>query len=175
MIRLNVFGKRSAVALALMSLAESMIPAAASEQQLYENLEIKGAVECEVRQDIRTLVGSDRLLRCVFKPRGGLPDVEKRYRGSVRAVDEASSHIGGDVIAWTVLALENVDVAEASDAPIIGAYSPACDSLRAEYGLKEGSLFGGVGRNIALEPRDLEGPDGRSNIAAAIIAFELSN
>ncbi|MGE0409744.1 MAG: DUF992 domain-containing protein [Amphiplicatus sp.] len=146
----------------------------APAEELYENLDVLGAIECTVKRDIRTMVRSDRLLRCVFKAHGGLPDVEKRYFGSVRALDETSASVEGDVIAWTVLSLKDVDNAETPADPITGTYSPACNFLRTEYGLKENSLFGGVGRNIALEPRDAEDSAGSRNVAAAIIAFEIS-
>lgn len=146
---------------------------AAASERLYENIEVRGVLECAVKRDIRTMVGGRRV-RCEFEPAGGLPDVVKGYFGSVRALDEGDPAADGNVLLWNILYLKNMNEAASDDSPMTGAYSPACLSVQDEYGLKDGSLIGGAMRNIALEPRDVDQDSAQRNIASAILMFEIS-
>ncbi|MEO1240417.1 MAG: DUF992 domain-containing protein [Pseudomonadota bacterium] len=148
-------------------------PVSSPERGLYENLDVLGVLDCEVRADIRLIVGTESSLRCDYTPVEGY-DVLKRYSGYVRALTEGLSYREGDYVCWNVLFMRGDETPADHPNPIIGAYSSPVASIVEKYELKAGALVGGSKKTFALEPRCEPVERAGRNIADAISAFDLA-
>lgn len=146
---------------------------ATAAPQLYENIEVRGVMECKIKSDIHVIVGTKQFLRCDYTPQEGV-DVLKRYSGYVKSLKEGFSFQDGDFICWSVLYLRHVDAPADWADPIKGAYSTAAASVTQQYELKENALVGGANKAFALEPRCVAPERAGRNIADVVTGFELS-
>ena len=153
-------------------LAVVVAPAAANSP-LYENIEILGALDCEVDGDIRLTPDSGRALKCDYTPRG-VPGTLKRYRGFVRELVEAAPAGENDFACWTVMRLVKLGEEDETNIDFKGAYTAADIATLEDYQLKDGALLGGEGRRFALEPRCVE-PRKGTNRADVILRFEIDD
>lgn len=169
MTRSRVLILAACAAAASAATAQPMPPP--SGPRLYENVDVLGVMDCEVKGDIRLKVGGDRNLRCEYRPRG-LPDVVQGYVLSIRTMEEGFFAEDDDYVCWTVLYLRDPARGYGGGASIAGDYAAALASVAEEYGLKEGALVGGSMKTFALEPRCEADRAGR-NIADALRAVEL--
>lgn len=144
---------------------------APSGPRLYENIDVLGVMDCEVKGDVRLKVGGDRNLRCEYRPRG-LPDVVQGYVLSIRVMQEGFFAEDDDYVCWNVLYLRDPARAGDSGATIAGDYTAPLASVAEDFGLKEGALIGGSKKSFALEPRCEADRAGR-NIAGALRAVKL--
>jgi len=141
--------------------------------RLYENIEVRGVMECIIKNDIRLVVGTEQFLRCDYTPQEGV-DVLKRYSGYVKSLKEGFSYHDGDFICWSVLYLRDVDAPADWADPIKGAYSSGAAAVIQYYELKENSLVGGANKAFALEPRCVAPERAGRNIADVVTRIELS-
>jgi len=141
--------------------------------KLYENIDVRGVLECRINKDIRLIVDTEQFLRCDYVPQEGV-DVLKRYSGHVKSLKEGFSYHDGDFICWSVLYLRDADAPADWADPIKGAYSNAPGSTIQHYELKENTLVGGANKAFALEPRCVAPERAGRNIADVVTGIELS-
>lgn len=149
-----------------------LLPAtAAANSPLYENINVLGALDCEIDGDIRLYVGAERALRCDYEPRG-VPGRLKRYLGYVGEIETGLSVGEGDFACWTVLRLTRENGAEPVESKIAGQYSPASAATIEEFQLKDATLVGGGERSFALEPRCVA-PRSGANLADKMLRIDI--
>ncbi len=152
---LSLFG---AIAVAL-PLALSGLP-----QSAQAGVEI-GVLNCTVAGGTGVVIGSSKLLECVFQ-RGTYRGV---YTGRINKYGLDIGRTGSSVIAWAVIAPRRGDVAPGA---LAGGYGGISGEATVGVGLGANALLGGSNRSITLQPLSVSAQQGL-NLAVGIASLEL--
>lgn len=124
-----------------------------------------GVLNCTVAGGTGFVIGSSKLLECVFQ-RGTYREV---YTGRINKYGLDIGRTGTSVIAWAVVATRRGEVAPGA---LAGGYGGVSGEATLGIGLGANALLGGSNRSIALQPLSVSAQQGL-NLAVGIASLEL--
>ncbi len=124
-----------------------------------------GVLNCTVAGGTGFVIGSSKLLECVFQ-RGTYSEV---YTGRINKYGLDIGRTGTSVIAWAVIAPRRGEVAPGA---LAGGYGGVSGEATIGIGLGANALLGGSNRSIALQPLSVSAQQGL-NLAVGIASLEL--
>ena len=124
-----------------------------------------GVLNCTVAGGAGFVIGSSKLLECVFQ-RGTYSEV---YTGRINKYGVDIGRTGTSVIAWAVIAPRRGEVAPGA---LAGGYGGVSGEATIGIGLGANVLLGGSNRSIALQPLSVSAQQGL-NLAVGIASLEL--
>ena len=124
-----------------------------------------GVLNCTVAGGTGFVIGSSKLLECVFQ-RGAYREV---YTGRINKYGLDIGRTGTSVIAWAVIAPRRGELAPGA---LAGSYGGVSGEATVGIGLGANALLGGSNRSIALQPLSVSAQQGL-NLAVGIASLEL--
>lgn len=119
-----------------------------------------GYLSCHISNGWGYVIGSERNVNCIYRPRHGQPEL---YDGSITAVGPSLGYLSSATMLWGVVA-PSYNVRYGA---LAGNYAGAGANAAVDYGVGASALFGGFEHSIQLEPISVRGERG-VNVALGI-------
>jgi hypothetical protein len=124
-----------------------------------------GTLNCDVSGGMGMIVGSQKEMRCLFRPSQRGP--REAYVGRISRLGVDIGPTGGGRMVWTVFAPTT-----APRGALAGNYVGATAGATVGAGVGANVLVGGSNRTVTLQPLSVQGQTGL-NVAAGVAELEL--
>jgi hypothetical protein len=125
-----------------------------------------GQLSCQVAPSVGYVIGSERDMRCLFRPaNGGRPH---RYVGRAGRLGIDVGYTRGGILQWSVFASTN----RFGPRDLAGNYAGGFAAASFGPGLGANALVGGSAHTFALQPLSGEASEGL-NVAAGVTELQL--
>ncbi|MCM2291733.1 DUF992 domain-containing protein [Allorhizobium sp. BGMRC 0089] len=149
---------------ALAAVSALALPFAATSANA-SNVEV-GMLNCEMSPGISAVIGSNRELKCTFKPTNGGP--REYYQGTLSKFGIDLGYVQRGNLAWAVYAPSKL-----MEGALQGDYGGTSANAALGFGGAINTLFGGFHGSVALQPIALESTLG-INLGATITSMNLA-